>query len=376
MTRVGVERYVPLVECTRGAMGGSRCVETLHLGAIAVVDGEGRLMSAVGEVEVPVHLRSTAKPFQLLPLLLDGIHERPLDRLVAFGRDKGKTYQITGEDLAVMMASHSGQAAHTGRVARLLSFGGLSASDLRCGTHAPVHAGTWETMLGGGQAASDLHNNCSGKHTNMLLTCVHNGYPLETYLEPDHPLQRRILHIIETFSGVSAESMGRGVDGCSAPTFVLPLVGLARMFARLASPSSAPLVEGRSAEEALRTLFASSTAHPFQIAGSGRLDTAVMRAFEGRVMAKIGAAGAYTMAIAPCAAWPDGLGVALKVLDGDQGGHIRPVVVAELLRQLGLYEGELPSALSEVVETQIPNHRALIVGERRACFGLTSEVQP
>jgi len=365
--------YAPLVEMTRGARGGEGLVEELHIGAVAVVDGTGALVAEVGSAEVPVHLRSTAKPFQLLPLLLDGLHERPLSRPDAAGRAPKRPVQLSQEDLAVMMASHSGQVAHTGRVARLLKAVGLGAEDLRCGAHAPVHGATAETLLLGAQVPSALHNNCSGKHTNMLLTCLHNGYPLPTYLDRDHPLQERIRRIVAAFSGQDEASLGECVDGCSAPTFVMPLWGLARMFAHLAWPEGAPPVEGREVGEALRTLWAASTGHPFLIAGAGRLDTALMESCEGRVMAKIGAAGAYVFGVRPDARWPTGLGVAVKVLDGDASGAVRPLVVTELLRQLGVVEGALPAALEAVVVRQVSNHLGLTVGHQTAVFGLNSE---
>lgn len=349
-----------LVEFQRG---GADRIETRHRGVVAVVDAGGQLLWHVGDAERACALRSTAKPFQLLPLLLDGLHihcdehDAPLD----------------SADLAVMMSSHNGELMHTERVAALLSRFGLAMSALQCGVEAPALRADRERLLHAHERPTALHCNCSGKHTNMLAVCSRRGWPLESYMNPDHPLQVRIRGILTALIGQANAALAQSTDGCSLPTFWLSLRALARLFAYIAEPGAAPPVEGRSIAAELTLLRTVGMQHPELIAGSGRLDTLLMQALDGRLFAKTGAAGLYAMALPAGPRVPKALGIAIKVEDGDPKSRIRASVVVEILRQLGVVSNDDPDlcdALGEIAQPTERNFRGVEVGAYRPVFRL------
>lgn len=347
-----------LVEFQRG---GSDRIETRHRGAIAVVDSSGRLRLRSGDPRKSYPLRSTAKPFQLLPLLLDGLHTE----------DGGGP--LSEADLAIMMSSHTGEIMHTDRVADLLSRFQIEQGALQCGVQAPTLRPDRERLVRAGEQPTPLHCNCSGKHTNMLAVCRQRGWPLESYLEPDHPLQLRIRDILLSLVGQANMALPRSIDGCSLPTFWLSLEALAHLFAYFAEPHAAPAVEGRDIETELDTLRTAGMRHPDLIAGSGQLDTVLMRALEGRLFAKTGAAGLYAVALPPGPRVPEGLGIAIKIEDGDPRSRIRAAVIVEVLRQLGVAtrdDIDLWNHLEEVAQPIERNYRGLEVGAYRPVFEL------
>jgi L-asparaginase II len=344
--------YVPLVHLTRRAQDRDM-LEGVQLGALALVDGEGALLGALGDAALPVVLRSTAKPFQLLPFLCERL-------------DEG----LEDDDLAVMMSSHSGEPRHTARVARLLARAGLEERHLGCGTHPPFHAPTRDALLRAGQPWTALHCNCSGKHAAMLSVCKAAGWPLDTYLAPKHPLQNWILSLLWGLSGVPWEEIPVGVDGCAAPTFELPLVALARLYAR---ERAVPPPYGHSMSRLgplLERLAQAAMAAPAMIGGEDRLDTGLMESAPGRVVAKTGAMGVYAAAVRPCARFPKGLGVALKVIDGDPTSQARAVVMTALLEQLGALPDERAwsPCLRRAAERRVLNNLGQEVGAAHPAF--------
>lgn len=342
---------VPVAAALRGSGGPP---ETLHLGAIAVVDGAGEPVWSAGDPRLAYPLRSTAKPVQLLPYLLDGLDRRN-------GTDAA--------DLAVMMASHSGEPEHVARVGALLDRFGLAPDQLQCGTHPPYHEETRVRLAAGGEVPSVLHCNCSGKHAAMLAVCAANGWPLESYLAPEHPLQRRIEALLRVMADASDAPLPRSVDGCALPTWWLPLAGLAQTFARLADGRGAPALEDREPGPLLGRLYDAATAHPHMLAGSGRLDTDLMRRLGTRVFTKTGADGLYAMAVRPTRRHPRGLGIAFKVADGDPASQVRALVASRLLAQLD------PDALSDALSVddgERRNNRGQVVGERVVLFRVES----
>ncbi len=351
-----MNRIPILVEATRGA---ATRAETRHGGVVAVVDGDGALVASVGDVDAAFPLRSTAKPFQLLPYLLDGLqrkHSRGSNELLA--------------DLGVMMASHAGEPMHTSRVEAILNAYGISQKALLCGAHWPYNAAARDALFCSGKSPQALHSNCSGKHTGMLAVCLHNDWPLENYIEAGHPLQKRIHDIVATLSRAQSTPLPYCIDGCSLPTHWVSMLGLAQMYAALAHPPGAPAVEGRGINEELALLYSAGTRHPEMVAGNGRFDTRLMTSFKGRLFAKGGAAGVYALAVAPDEAFPRGLGIAFKVEDGDTAARVRPVVVCEILRQLSIEPEKAPSteSLSELAGADILNVRGLNVGKYRPVF--------
>jgi len=358
MTQAGDDAPV-LVEFQRG---GADRIETRHRGSVAVVDPSGRLLWHVGDANRAYALRSTAKPFQLLPLLLDGLQGA-----------SGAHAPLEAADLAVLMSSHNGEPMHTERIAALLARFDLTPEALQCGVEPPALRHDRERLLRANEKPSALHCNCSGKHTNMLAVCSRHGWPLESYLDAEHPLQRRIRGILTVLAGQEHATVPLSIDGCSLPTCWLPLAALARMFAYIAEPSAAPAVEGRRIENELATLRAAGMQHPEEIAGSGRLDTLLMRALDGRLFAKTGADGLYAAALpaGPRVATP--LGIAVKVEDGDPKSRIRALVIVEVLRQLGVVGDDdqaLKKSFEAIASPMQRNFRGLEVGEYRPVFRL------
>ena len=348
-----------LVEFRRG---GADRIETRHRGAVAVVDSGGHLLWQAGDPGQAYALRSTAKPFQLLPLLLDGLYA-----------GRGEDAPLEPADLAVMMSSHNGEPMHTERIAALLSRFGLEQSALRCGVQAPALAVDRERLTRANEKATPLQCNCSGKHTNMLAVCSRRGWPLESYLDLNHPLQIRIREILATLVGRADMAFPHSIDGCSLPTFWLPLESLAHLFSAIADPAAAPTVEGRDIGPELATVRGAGMQHPELVAGSGRLDTLLMRALDGRIFAKTGAAGLYAVALPAGPRVPAALGIAVKIEDGDPRSRIRATVLVEVLRQLGVVtrdDGDLWNALEEVAQPTEQNFRGLEVGMYRPVFRL------
>jgi L-asparaginase II len=321
--------HVPLAAVTRGEM-----VDAIHCGSVAVVDVSGRVLYAAGNPQVIAPTRSALKPFQAVPLLAAGGVER-------FGFSRA--------EVALLCASHSGEDRHAAAAAAMLAKAGNDVADLQCGSHVPGHyevSGSTPPP----PPYSPLAHNCSGKHSGMLAWCVHCGAPKQSYLEFDHPLQVAIRHSVAHFSGVAETDLPWGVDGCSAPNYALPLAGLARAFARLASRDRDP-VYGAVPER----IFDAMTAYPEMVSGEGRNDLAYMRAGRGDWVTKIGAEGIQAIGIRS-----RGLGIAVKVADGAKRG-LHPATVA-VLDQLGLLDDEQRAALAPWREPKVRNYRGLVTG--------------
>lgn len=346
-----------LVEATRGRV---QHFETRHAGTIAVVDGEGAQLAAVGDIDLAFPLRSTTKPFQLLPYLMDGLH-----------RDHPRGNNELLADLAVMMASHAGEPMHTQRVNGILSSYGLSPEALHCGAHWPYDAATRDALVCSSKLPNTLHSNCSGKHAGMLAVCLRRDWPLQSYTTSEHPLQKRIHDVVAALCRAKSTPLDHSIDGCSLPTHWVSIRGLARMYAALAYAQGAASVEGREIAEELELLYTAGTRHPEMVAGTDRFDTRVMTSFKNGVFAKAGAAGMYAMSVAPRDGFPTGLGVAFKVGDGDADARVRPVIACEILKQLDI-KPDSPSAepLDDLAGADIINVRGIKVGKYRTTFQL------
>jgi L-asparaginase II len=330
---------LPTVELTRGGI-----VESLHHGAIAVADAQGNLVASYGDPQAVTFLRSSAKPFQALPLVECGATEK-------FG--------FTRREIALACASHKGLDLHADAIAVLQSKIGVSESDLLCGQH-PVE--------GGHQPRPNRHN-CSGKHTGMLAHAKQGGLPLADYVNPAHGIQHAILQAFAEMCGLDATQVVVGIDGCSAPNFAVPLLAAATGFARLADPAGLPPARA----SALKTIFAAMNAYPEMVSGPGGFDTELMRLKPGLLVSKGGAEGYHGLALAPGACGPNSpaLGLALKAADGN--GRATDVMALETLRQLGaLSAGDLAALAGFGFGAIVPikNWRGLLVGEMRACFEL------
>jgi L-asparaginase II len=291
-----------LVEVTRGGH-----VESAHHGAVAVLDADGGLAFAAGDIDEAVFPRSAVKALQALPLVESGAAER---------------LGLTGTEIALACASHSGEPAHVATAEAMLRKAGRDAATLECGVHWPSSQAAGVALAAGGGTASALHNNCSGKHSGFICLACDRGDDPKGYVQPEHPTMRRITAALAEATGTLLDARNRGIDGCSIPTFAIPLRALALAFARFGT--------GRGwhpdrAAAAVR-IRAAVMENPFMVGGTGRFDTEVMQAFGGRVFAKTGAEGVY------CAAFPDlGLGVAVKCEDG--AGRAAELVTATVIER-------------------------------------------
>jgi L-asparaginase II len=318
-------------------------VESEHRGAIAVVNASGKLIAHAGDVDLVSYLRSSAKPFQLLPLVESGAADR-------FG--------FTDAELAVIAGSHSGEPRHVAAVQSILNKIGLREDALQCGIHVPFNADAAKALRAAGREPTVLHNNCSGKHAGMLAQAIDRGLSTSDYLDPQHPVQVTIRQRLAELGGVTFDEIGVGVDGCSAPCFAMPLHTAALAFARLVA----------AREDGLGRVARVMMDYPEMVSGEGRLDTDLMRAVPKRVVSKGGAEGYHGMGVirSDGSAW----GIAIKIGDGDgrRGGH--PVII-ETLRQLGVLDDAALLKLKSYHTWPVTNHRGLEVGEVRANFRMT-----
>ena len=337
-----------LVEVRRGSI-----TESWHRGHVIAVEPDGNVVAYLGEPHTTVtFLRSSAKPFQALPLLTSGAAER-------FG--------FTDREVALACASHNGEPIHTELAASMLKKIGLGPEALKCGIHEPYSVEAARELRERGEAPNVLHNNCSGKHAGMLAAAIQLGAPTETYNRPEHPVQLAIGKAIAQFADVPVEDLAVGVDGCAVPVFGITVKAMALAYARLVSP---PLSFDEPTRRACERIVQVMSAYPELIGGtSGRLDTEIMRAAPGRLISKVGAEGVYTAGIKPCEEWPRGLGVALKIEDGDDK-RARPTAVVESLRQLGVLKDESLEAVANYAFFPVLNRPGDVVGEIVSKFEL------
>jgi L-asparaginase II len=271
--------------------------ESWHRGAVAGLAADGRQVISVGHTDVPFLPRSANKPLQAVAMLRCGLG-------------------LEAELLALAAASHSGEDFHVDGVRKILSGAGLGEEDLHCPLSWPVDVETARRLVARGHGMSRIRMNCSGKHAAMLATCVANGWPVHTYLAPDHPLQQAIRHTVEELAGERVAATG--VDGCGAPLFALTMTGLARAFRALVL--AAPGTPERRVADAIR-------AHPEWSSGTSRDERRLMDAVPG-LLVKAGAEGVNAFALA------DGRCGAIKIDDGSARART-PVTVAAL-RLLGV----------------------------------------
>jgi L-asparaginase II len=327
-----------LVEVIRGPLAESR-----HRGAVAVSDAEGHSIFTLGDVAAPVFPRSAVKALQALPLIEQGAADR---------------FSLSDEELALACASHSGEAAHVAAVERMLAKAGLKPSDLRCGAHWPIEQAAAAAVARSG-APSPLHNNCSGKHAGFLCVARALGVDHGDYWRPEHPVQRMVRSVLEDFTGAALGEASCAIDGCSVPTWAVPLRNLAHGFAKFGTGLGISAERARAGAQ-LRQACANK---PWYVAGTGRFCTEVMQLFGERAFVKTGAEGVY------CAALPrQGLGIALKCDDG-AGRAAQAIMASVLARFLPLTASER-AALSRFVAPSLRNWNGFEVGAIRITAAL------
>jgi L-asparaginase II len=303
-----------------------------------VVDAAGHRRAAIGDVEQAVFPRSAVKALQALPLVESGAADR---------------YGFGNAELALACSSHNGEPRHVETASAMLARAGRSPADLECGPQVPAAEAAARDLVRSGQEPSALHNNCSGKHAGFICVCAHRGFDVKGYVEPDHPVQREITAVLADMTSARLDESVRGVDGCSIPTYAVPLDRLALGFARFITGGG--LSPSRAA--AARRLASACMAEPWMVAGTGRFCTAAMTGLKGEVFVKTGAEGVF------CAALPrTGFGVAIKCEDGASRASeaLMAAAITALLSEAGDDFGARP----------IPNRRGRKVGEIRPVAGL------
>ncbi len=332
-----------LVELWRGDI-----VESFHRGAFAVVDAAGAALREGGDIDRPIYARSAVKGLQALPLVASGAAER-------FG--------LVDAELALACASHGGQPEHVATATSMLAKAGLDADVLECGVHWPSNELAARTLAADGQVPCALHNNCSGKHSGFAcLGALMAGDAdkarglLRGYVEPGHVVMREIGASLESATGVRLADAPRATDGCSIPTYGIPLRALAHAFARFGTGTGLTPERARAAAR----LRAAVAAAPLMVAGSGRLDTRLMDHFGARVFCKVGAEGVY------CATLPElGLGLALKMDDGNTARAAEVAVVALIESLLALDDTDR-TFVAPLRDVELKNWNGRLVGRLAA----------
>jgi L-asparaginase II len=338
---------LPLYELTRGEF-----VESIHYGSIAISDNQGHLVAWYGDPHTSTFLRSSAKPFQALPFI----------------EENGQIFfNLSSDEIALICASHTGTDKHVQCVQSIQKKTGVVESELLCGVHPVIDFKTAEAMRNNGEEPTPNRHNCSGKHTSMLAFAHMQNWSTSDYLDPSHPVQKRILRAFSEMSGVPLGEVLTGLDGCSAPNFAIPLHNAALAYARLCDPQD--LSENRS--NACKTITISMINNALLVAGPGKFDTRLMDVTHGRIVSKSGAEGFQAIGILPEALDSESpaLGIAFKIIDGDLRNRVRPAISIEILRQLNALSPNEEKELSDFGPSlPIKNWRELEVGMARPAF--------
>ena len=316
--------------------------DLIYTGHIAVVDYTGKLLYSCGDPDKVAFARSSAKPMQAMCAFESGAVD-------AFGLEE--------REISLLCASHNGEEMHVEGVRSILGKAGLDESYLQCGKHAPLYAPAAKALEEAGVAYSEIHCNCSGKHSGMLITAKHMGESLGDYYTRGHNVQKRITNMIGDLCDYDPEKIVLGTDGCGVPVHALPLRNFAMGIARLAKPECLP---GERAAYAKRITTAMRK-YPLMMSGSERIDAALMEHLN--VYAKSGAAGYYIVGL-----MDQGIGIALKIDDGN--GDVRNMVVVETLRQLGVINDENMHHFEKWAKQEVRNHKDELVGYTLVDFTL------
>lgn len=328
-----------LVDVMRGS-----AIESTHCGALAVLDAEGAVVASLGDIDRPIFPRSAVKVLQALPLVASGAAD-------ALG--------LSDAELALACASHGGEERHAQTAAGMLAKAGLDPDALECGVHWPYNEIAARELAAARREPSALNNNCSGKHAGFLcLACaLHGGRPdlrqyARGYVMAEHPVMREVTAALQATTGYDLANTPRGIDGCSIPTFAVPLRQLALAFARVGSGIGLSAGHARAAQRLRRAVAAA----PFMVAGSGRFDTRVMERLGARVFCKVGAEGVY------CAALPEqGLGVAIKIDDGNNARACE-VVMAAVIEAFVALDDDEAVFMRSLSEPPLKNWNGIDVG--------------
>jgi len=326
-----------LVEVTRGNQ-----VESRHRGAVVVTDETGRIVLSFGDIDAPVFPRSACKAMQALPLVESGAADR---------------YGFGNREIALACSSHSGEPEHVALAAAMLKAAGRGEEVLECGAHWSFERDVLIDQVRSMDRPNQLHNNCSGKHAGFICACCHQGHDPRGYVTYDHPLQAEIRDTMGDLTGIALSRDNAGVDGCSIPTYAVPLRALAHGFGKMATGVGIGPERGRASKRIVEACMA----EPFLVAGTGRSCTRLMETAPGRIFAKTGAEGVF------CAVVPErGLGIALKCDDG--ASRAADAIVAAVLARF--FDGEIKTGLTDIANHTMRNWKGIEVGDVRVTDGL------
>ncbi|MDF3033606.1 MAG: asparaginase [Alphaproteobacteria bacterium] len=276
-----------LVQIIRGDM-----VESFFRGAYVIMDAAGQVIDTAGDVERLIYPRSALKPIQALGMMKSGA---------------ANAFQVSPPEIALACASHNGEERHVRIVNHWLARLGLSCDVLECGIHASMNKETMLASARKGHRLTPAHNACSGKHVGFVSQALYLKVPVSGYLDLDHPVQQYVNTIIEEVIEIDVANAPKGIDGCQAPVIGMPLKNLARGMARMGRPQTL----GAGLTQGAQKIMAAIQAHPELIAGTGRFCSAITQGSKGKILAKMGADGVFSVMV------PEkGLGIALKIDDG------------------------------------------------------------
>ncbi len=308
--------------------------ESIHYGSAAVVSADGRLLYRIGDPYFVTYLRSSAKPFQAIPVVESGA---------------AREFGFTPAEIAIIAGSHSGEELHVRTVQSILDKIGLGPEHLECGSHPPINDRTSESLIDPGAQRSALYHNCSGKHAGMLALAVFKNLSMDDYLSPAHPVQQAIRKTVAEICCYPEDKIMVGIDACSAPNHALPIYNMALGFARLVTPNAVP----REKASAYTTVSMAMMEHPEMVAGDGRFDTTLISSPGERLFSKAGAEALE------CFSFIDRkLGAALKIVDGAKRA-LFPTAV-EFIYKMGARSR--PGSLDEFHRPIIKNWQGLDVG--------------
>ncbi|WP_334076064.1 MULTISPECIES: asparaginase [Paenibacillus] len=327
-----------LVEESRGGM-----LECTHRGHICIADEAGRVIKAVGNPHFGVFTRSAAKPFQAIPGIRAGL--------------AGK-FGLSDDEIAIMTASHRAEEMHIETLERILRKTGLDEKTMVCAPSLPMDAAAKEQLLRNGGGRRRLYHNCSGKHLGLMAYSKMNGYPLENYSDPDHPVQREIWETLASLAGLPLVSIGRAVDGCGLPVFHLPLSALANAYLKLACPDR---IEDPATAAAAGTVANAMNRHPEMVSGTGRIDTLLLQ--DPNLVAKGGFKGVYAFGLRK-----ERLGVAFKIMDGSEEEW--GLIALAILEQLDYENKDTLERLRRAFTPVIRNDEGTEVGVSQTVFRL------
>ncbi|HSH00403.1 MAG TPA: asparaginase [candidate division Zixibacteria bacterium] len=318
-------------------------VEAVHTASIVVVNADKRITHAFGDPHLQTFTRSSIKPFQALPLVTSGAADR---------------FKLTEKELAIACGSHNGTDDHKLTAESILAKAGNRPEHLQCGCHWPAYMRMKNIYPLGDEDRDPSRNNCSGKHAGFLAVARHLDADVATYLEPDSPVQVAVRRGLGEALECDIEAAPRGVDGCSAPNYAVPLYHLALGFLKLATATEGPLAR----------IAAAMRAYPEMVSGKDRFDLALAQTFPSNVVSKVGAEAVQGIAFRDPA-----LALVVKTHDGATRA-LNPICV-EALRQLGLLKSAAGTPLEKYARPQVTNHRGTLTGEIVAEFELKAKAK-